>query len=229
MIGQKELDAATCEALAEATAVLISISLSEGAEEQKIPKTPQEPLAPSGEEHSTASSIESSRGQKPSQWVASVGVRASVGIVPQLGIGPIARLSLEREALAIEIGVLVLLPAESRDEMARGGRFSSPAVWGGACRYFGSSFRAGGCAALVVGGIHASGLGVDESLSPWGLRLSPEARLPLQWGSKTFLAALVAHGGWNISRPSFVIDPYGTYFQPAPLYGGVSAELGWKF
>lgn len=225
--GEREIEAPTCEGVAEATAVVLSLALAPPgpAVEEEPPVADAPPAVPVAAERRATSSAK----PRDDGHALAVGLSAATDTV-----------TLPSAALGGSVTV-AWTPGRARIELdARRWAAQSTTVAGSTAgaRFTVTSLGARGCWAMLTGNfelgpcagadaqlVSAPGFGADTNHAPdasWAsLTGGALARLPLAtWVS---LRAR-AEAAMPLARPTFIVENTGQVFRPAAV--GVAASLG---
>ncbi len=168
--GERSLEDARCEELAEAAALMIGLAIDAGALGEARPSDGPDGPSAAAVDNERPPGLEPAVPQPaPGTRPANRGLRVDTGLlvdlgfVPGPGLGPDLRLSVQNARAVAELGGY-FLPAQS----SRGDPSVSVSLWAVAargCLHWGSSrWLAGVCAGLDLGRVSAEGRGLTENL-----------------------------------------------------------------
>lgn len=229
--GERVLEGETCEAVVEASAVVLSVVARQQAErEERAPEAPAAAAArptqlgapPAAKVRALPMPSEASE-----RWLAlGASVGALVGTLPSPGPAVELRAAVLRRAARAEIAVAIT-PSQATDiAPGVGGRFSAQTVAARACLAPTlGPLRVGGCAGVEVQRIVAEGYGAtrafDRAVASWG----PELGALAEWAITPRVSVRAdVRAVAPLTRRAFVIDGVGTVARPHVV--GVRALLG---
>lgn len=225
----RQLEASSCQALAEATAVLISVAMDPLGRSENVPEpaTPppipgpadEPPVEPTGPSEPEPDGPASRDKAKKDELGGVVGIRAGVGLgpLPLVGATLGGRGGLLYRALRVELGVAYWFAQQyaARSEEP-GGAFSLWLVDARICGVPGvRSVEFPLCAGTQLGGFWSRGTGVDEprtSTSLWSAMTATGGFLVKPTGAFAlgFEATLLV----PLTRPRFTIEGFGEVHRP---------------
>jgi len=225
----RELDAPTCDELAEAAAVAIAVSVRALAKDEAAP-----PSRPSAVVARTSGPPLPSRvapetaAETPWRGLLTFAVASDAGDLPGVGLGLRIGATLTHAALRAALALGWMPPRDSLTATGSGGRFQLAFAAADACwapRRNAWTFLV--CAGGELGAYGAEGVGVTSSFSRTTLWRAARAGVgaTLALGGPV---ALVLEAGVIVplSRPSFVLDGVSPVYRPASVAarGGVGLE-----
>jgi hypothetical protein len=228
----RELHAASCEALADATATILALMIDPDRVVAAAPAVAAPPptppvVAPQDERPLPAPS---SRFAPRVRFDASA--VADVGTLPGAGFGAAGSAVLTLAALQLELG-FTGLPSRSAHLAARptaGGDVSLLAGTAAACwnALPKGIFELAPCLGWEVGDLRASGFGVTSPGSGDTLWSAARTGARFAWSPLARLAFFLrAEAIVPVTRPTFVLQSVGAVFRPGPAAGraGLGIEL----
>lgn len=227
----RELHAASCDALADATALILALMIDPAAVTSAPPPPAPPPPPPRPAPPAPPAPPPPSRHQPRFHVVA--WVLADGGSLPGVSFAAEGGVAVSLGAVRLEGGAAVfpVRAAVIPERPTTGGDISLITGSVGAC--YGvvrGAFEVGPCAAIELGRLHASGFGMTkpgEGNALWSAA-RPGVRLAW-WPVARFGLALRADAAIPFERPNFVLKNVGTVpvFRSGPAAGrlGVGAEV----
>lgn len=224
----RELEASTCDALAQATAVLVSVAMDPlGRELQAQPELPAIPLpeapnpapSPAPEFTATAPHVPSPR---RSLVHGVFGIRAGVGTgaLPQVAATLGGRIGLRHRALRADLGAQYWFGQQTVVRASGvGGEFSLWVIDARICGVPGwRTLEFPLCVGTQLGGVASRGIGVMEPRKTTSLWAAVS-------GTAGFIVRPVDRLGIGVeasllvpfTRATFVIDDFGPIYRPRPV------------
>ncbi len=229
--GEKQLEAASCRSLADAVALVVAFAYdpqARGAREAAPATTPLAPAAPERDRAADVRAVRAGAPLRPSAHVAfALGAGALPGATPGFSIG----VGLARSVVRVEAVGSAWLTRSARlsarpDAPTPGGQFELWALGARAC-YVPERGPLGVdlCGLGEAGRMTGRGEGVTRVESASALWGAVGAGLTAHWAFATRLGLRASiEGLMPLARPTFVIEPLGEVYRPAPVHG--RAALG---
>jgi hypothetical protein len=225
--GERSVVGTTCDGVAQASLLIVTLALIAGAESQAPPKQP----AP-------ASNVPGDL-QARLRFAGGARVLGDVGSLPAAGpphLGFALVLAVQYRQLSAEADASFWLPRVSQQGLAAGsgGRLF---LYTGALRgcldllqAAGGPFNVGPCAGAELGAMVGRGFGLAERRTRsvfWGAGLLGISGRYL--GAAPLWIGLLIEVGLPLHRAAWQVDDVGTVFQVSPLVGRASLGVGWQF
>ncbi len=228
--GGRTLTSDSCEELARAAAVLLSLMLSpDGAGSvlfrEPRPTAPPTP-APRPEPTPAAPEPEPTRLELGAGWVT------ELGVLPRGATGPTLEVGIAwRDARIAVSGFWALAREQELEGQARvGGRLGHARVATTVCwSPWTGGWGLDPCGALEVGATWAEGFGVSTPISTASWWVAPKGMVVGWVRSDHVRLSLGASLGAPLSRPSFYLEPYGELYQPDIVFFGTEVVLSYRF
>lgn len=232
--GERELTGETCEALAEAVVVIVSLANEERAPAVVTPESVPPSPAPRQPDRAPAAAPDVAPATNRARWPArglqlSAALLGEVGLLPGPSAGPRLALGVSDGRWALELAGGLLVPR--RAELATAA-VSADIRWLGAellvCRSSRALLR--WCGGGEIGELSGTGAGVDRPETAHGLWLAfvgmaalraPLGTLPLSWEAGVAAASA-------LRRPEFGFDEIGVLHRAGQLSGRAWLGLGWN-
>lgn len=213
VVSAQNLSAPRCDELAETAALLLAWTVQpDGGPIPAAPAPPPPVVSP------TPPTV---------RWGhVGLGGRVDVGLAPTTAVGPTLRLGLGGRRWSAHLDAAWLPPQEASADARRGGRFEAWTVALSLCGRWGRGrWRAGPCAGIEAGAIHARGYGISDPVGvvePWiAARAGAAVDLALV-GPVHLVAAVLVRV--PLRRAEFVLENVGRVHQSEAL--GVLGDLG---
>jgi hypothetical protein len=233
----RDLSAASCDALADAAALILAMTIDPAAV-TAAPPPPPPPPSPAPPPPSPPPPPPAPAPSLRPRFHLAAWARADLGSLPGVSFAAGGTAALALGALRVELGAgaapartqLATHPAASG--ATAGGEISLIAGSAGLC--YGvlpeGRLELSPCAAVELGRLHATGFGVTtpgEGNALWSAaRLG--ARLAF-WPMSRAAVVLRAEAAVPFARPAFVLEGLGTVHRPGPVAGRLGGELEWRF
>lgn len=210
MTSSQTLSAPRCVELAETAALLLAWTVQPDGAPAPPPPPPAPPPPP----------------RAPRRWASvGLGLRVDVGLSPSLAIAPALALGLGASRWSLRLDATWLPAQDAPLDARRGGRFEAWTAALSVCARWGRGrWRAGPCAGVEAGVIHAEGYGVSAPASTWEPWVAARGGGALDlalWGPVHLAVAVVARV--PLRRASFVLEGVGAVHQSAAV--GVVGDL----
>ncbi|MBX3233268.1 MAG: hypothetical protein KIT84_20965 [Labilithrix sp.] len=216
IVGEREIEAATCAGVADATAVVLALALvppATLADEQPPPPAPAPPAPPAPREAGG-----------PHAFAAGVAVHGDLGVLPSPGFGGAMHVAWMPGRFRVEaLGRIVLEQRRSVPGTGRGADISVVGVGARGCFALVQlwSFEASPCVGGGVDVASAAGFGAETNLSPskaWGnVAFGGLARFEV---SRWLALRARVEGLVPLYRPNFVVEGTGSVHEPAAVGAG---------
>jgi hypothetical protein len=228
----RRLEAGRCDALADATALLIALSVNPAALANPPPPVSQEVTQPKPESEPARTVVSTDgidaapgppapRGE-PLRGIASLSARAETGALPEVAYGAFAAAGILKGWFRLEGTGAVTLPetAQVTNRAGISARFRKASGGIRACGTPspGARIEIAACAGGELVTVHAESAGIAEPSSGntlWGeVTLGAQARL---LASGPFGIDVDIGAGVPVGRANFAMDPYGIVHKVAPV------------
>jgi hypothetical protein len=224
--GERTIEAAACEELAQAAALIIALSVSEASE--RAASNPPEP--PPAKAPTPEPAEDAQRGSRETLLALRADVLLDYGFFDRIGVGPAFALAYQYGVWRAELAALWIAPQRMTADDPQAGSVESSlwALRAGGCALFGSwRVRGGPCAGGEFG--QARGVGGDElndarTRRPRWIAGFVGGRLSVGLLAKL---ALVVEADLNVrlAGPSFVIQPADESAEPLTIHAPAPAQL----
>jgi hypothetical protein len=232
--GERVLEAASCSALADATAVILALALVPPGEEEvrataaKPEPQPVESAPPVSEDRVPAVSRAPSNA-KPGPPALAIGGFAATDAtsLPGVGLGGGGLLAWTPGALRIEALFSAFAgPSQTVDRSTAGARFSMTSLAAGACyTVVRSAIELAPCGGASMHWVSAEGFGATANYDASARWASIDPGLLARAPLTSWLALRArADGLVPLGRPSFEVENEGVVHKPPPF--GIRAALG---